>query len=425
MKIDAAGKVEWTAMYGDDDGVDSGTDVIQTEDGGYLVIGRTENYGSGGSDIILVRFNSEGEYQWKKTYGSVNDESGSRIIATDDGGYFLLGQTVPRSGIGKTIFLVKTDAEGTEQWTTTYGGESGTGGDDMIQLSDGNFAIVGFITKGDDFQVYFITIDAGGDLIREKTFGGSAYDFGSSIRQTHDGGFVICGYTSSMGAGARDGYVVRLDASGNLVWENAFGKVNSDQFGGITETPAGDFIAVGNTVTRITQSEQYTDAYMVKLDKNGNQIWSKQFGGNLSDGLGKILNTSDGGYVNLGNTHSFSKSRDIYLVKVNDDGIISSIDEKQNLQQSPENFVLYQNYPNPFNASTRIKFTIPEGKAEQRVSIRLIDILGRIHSTLLETRKNPGVYEIQFTAKNVSSGVYFYQLIAGDNVFTKKMILLD
>ncbi len=425
MKTDAAGKVEWTVMYGDDDGVDSGADVIQTEDGGYLVIGRTENYGNGGSDIILVRYNSEGEYQWKKTYGSVNDESGSRIIATDDGGYFLLGQTTPRSGVGKNIFLVKTDAEGAEQWTTTYGGESGTGGDDIIQLSDGNFAIVGFITKGDDFQVYFIKIAASGDMIWEKTYGGSAYDFGSSVRQTHDGGFVICGYTSSMGAGARDGYVVRLDASGNLVWQKAFGYANSDEFGGIAETPAGDFIAVGNTVTRITQREQYTDAYMVKLDKNGNQIWSKQFGGNLSDGLGKILNTSDGGYLNLGNTHSFGKSRDIYLVKVNDDGIISSIDEKQNSQQSPENFVLYQNYPNPFNASTRIKFKVPEGKPEQRVSIRLFDILGRIHSTLLDTRKNPGVYEIQFTAKNLSSGVYFYQLIAGDNVFTKKMILLD
>ena len=424
IKTDAAGKVTWTSVYGDEDGVDSGADVIQTEDGGYLVLGRTENYGVGGFDIILVRYNSEGEYQWKKTFGSVNDESGSRLIAADDGGYFLLGQTTPQSGIGKNIFLVKTDAEGTEQWTTTYGGETGTDGNDMIQLSDGNYAIVGFIAQGEDFQVYFIKIDDKGDLIWEKSFGGSAYDVGSSVRETRDGGFVLCGYTASMGAGARDGYVVRLDASGNLLWENAYGYDNSDQFGGIAETPAGDFIAVGNTVTRITTSEQYTDAYMVKLDKNGNHIWSKQFGGNLSDGLGKILNTNDGGYVNLGNTDSFGKSRDIYLVKVNDDGIISSIHEKHSSKTRPDNFVLYQNYPNPFNASTRIKFAVPEGEL-QHVSIKLFDILGHVRATLLDTRKTPGVYEIQFTAHNLSSGVYFYQLQAGRSVSIKKMILLE
>ncbi len=425
IKTDAAGKVEWTAIYGDDKGVDSGADVIQTEDGGYLVLGRTENFGVGGFDILLLRYNSDGEYQWKKTYGSVNEESGSRIIAADDGGYFLLGQTTPRSGIGKNMFLVKTDAEGTEQWRTTYGGENGTGGDDMIQLSDGNFAIVGFLAKDDDFQVYFIKIDDKGDLIWEKSFGGSAYDTGSSVRETRDGGFVICGYTSSMGAGGRDGYVVRLDDSGSLLWEETFGHVNNDQFEGIAETPAGNFIAVGNTVTRITTDEQYTDAFMVKLDKNGNHIWSKQFGGYLSDGWVEILKTNDGGYVNLGNTQSYSKSRDIYLSKVNNDGVISSIDKEQGSKTRPDNFVLYQNYPNPFNASTRIKFTVPQGKFEQHVSIKLIDILGHIRATLLDTRKNPGVYEIQFTANHLSSGVYFYQLKAGESVCTKKLILLD
>ena len=153
MKTDVYGKVEWTSVYGDDNGADSGSDVVQVSDGGYLVVGTTENWGEGGTDIMLVKFNSSGEFQWRKTYGSENNDGGTRIIPVQGGGFALLGQTVPSSGIGKNAFLVKVDNEGNEQWRETYGGNEGTDASDIIQISDGSFFIVGFITVGSDFQV--------------------------------------------------------------------------------------------------------------------------------------------------------------------------------------------------------------------------------------------------------------------------------
>ncbi len=88
--------------------------------------------------------------------------------------------------------------------------------------------------------------------------------------------------------------------------------------------------------------------------------------------------------------------------------------------------MLYQNYPNPFNPTTKIKYSIPfvETRYIPSVQIKVYDILGREVATLVNKEKQPGNYEVEFNASNLSSGVYFYKLTAGIFVETKKMILL-
>ncbi|HSH24522.1 MAG TPA: hypothetical protein VLA13_03175, partial [Massilibacterium sp.] len=324
LKTDVNGKVEWTSTYGNSRGIDTGSDVEQTSDG-YLVLGTTENWGEGGNDMMLVKFNSTGEFQWRKTYGGPDEDNGTAMLKTSDGGYALVGQTVPSGGVGKNIFLVKVSADGTEQWRNNYGGGNGADGSGIVQLDDGNFILAGYTTIGDDFQVYLIKVSSSGSLIWEKNYGGSDYDIGSSINKTQDGNLLVCGYTASKGAGARDGYILKIDLDGNLIWDKTYGTERSDQFGGVVETTDGNIIAVGISITRVTQDEQFNSAFIVKTNSDGTQIWSQIYGGELEDNFGEVRITNDGGAICVGTTESFSKSGDIYLVKVGSSGVVSGI----------------------------------------------------------------------------------------------------
>lgn len=421
IKTDVNGRVEWTSVYGDEDGPDTGADVEQTADGGYLVVGTTDNWGPAGTNVMLLKFNASGEYVWRKTYGSGNDDAGSAMVATQDGGYALVGQTVPTSGVGKTVFLVKVSANGTEQWQNTYGGSSGTDASDIIQLDDGSFLMTGYLTVGNDFQVYVIKTNSSGGLIWEKNYGGGDLEYGYSIYELSDGNIIVSGYTASKGAGARDGYLIKMNSNGDLIWDKAYGYNRSDEFRSVVETAEGNLIAVGNSVQRVTDDEQFTDAYMIKTDANGNENWSYLFGGDLNEGFSEIHRTNDGGYITVGGAGSYSKSSDVYVVKTSDNGTVSDVNDER--EDIVNNFELHQNYPNPFNPETKIRFSIPAGAAGKTM-LKVYDILGNEVATLINEEKGFGSYEVNFNAARLSSGVYFYQLTSGDLRVTRKMILI-
>ncbi len=87
----------------------------------------------------------------------------------------------------------------------------------------------------------------------------------------------------------------------------------------------------------------------------------------------------------------------------------------------PTIFALYQNYPNPFNPTTKIRYQLPK---ESKVVIKIYDILGAEVITLLNEKKESGVYEVELNARSLSSGTYIYRIVAGDFVETKKMVLM-
>lgn len=272
VKTDVNGKVEWTTTYGDEDGPDNAADVEQTPDGGYLVLGTTDNWGQGGTDLMLLKLKASGEVLWRKTYGSGDNDAGSAITNTSDGGYALVGQTVPSSGVGKTIFLVKISGDGSVQWEKTYGGSSGTDAADIVELDDGSLLMVGYLTVGSDFQIYVVKTNSSGDLTWEKNYGGGNQDYGFGIQQLADGNIIVCGYTASKGAGARDGYLLKINSSGDLIWDKAYGFERSDEFKSVVETDDGSLIAVGNSVQRVTDNDQFTDAI-----NRFHRRWSESF----------------------------------------------------------------------------------------------------------------------------------------------------
>jgi hypothetical protein len=299
---------------------DGGKSLIQTSDGGYAIAGVTKSFGAGDWDVYVVKLDANGNLQWTKTIGGENEDMGLSLIQTSDGGYAIAGHTESFGAGNWDVYVVKLDANGNLQWTKTIGGENEDLGFSLIQTSDGGYAIAGATKSfgaGED-DVYVVKLDAKGNLQWTKTIGGKNNEWGYSLIQTSDGGYAIAGPTSSFGAGGADVYVVKLDANGNLQWTKTIGGPKDDWGTSLIRTSDGGFAIAGTT---ISFGAGLSDAYLVKLDANGNLQWTKTIGGkDFEDGY-SLIQTSDGGYTIAGTIESFGAGEaNVYVVKLNVNG---------------------------------------------------------------------------------------------------------
>lgn len=208
-----------------------------------------------------------------------------------------------------------------QRWSGTFGGALGDQANDVCQTPDGGYIVAGatssFGAGGTD--IYLIKVNESGGLVWSKTLGGSDEDTAISIRPTSDGGYILGGMTGSYGAGAGDAYLVKVDATGNEVWKNTFGGSNHDWANSVQQTSDGGYILAGYTETFGAGG---TDVYLVKADENGDEMWSKTFGGGAYDCAYSVQQTADGGYVPGGFSRSFDPPgySDCLLIKTDEDG---------------------------------------------------------------------------------------------------------
>jgi hypothetical protein len=299
---------------------DWGSSLIQTSDGGYTITGFTFSFGAGEADVYVVKLDAHGNLQWTKTIGGPDIDVGASLIQTSDGGYAIAGSTESFGAGSGDVYVVKLDANGNLQWTKTIGGKNADGGNSLIQTSDGGYAIAGFTQSfgAGEKDVYVVKLDAHGNLQWTKTIGGKNADGGNSLIQTSDGGYAITGSTRSFGAGEADVYVVKLDANGNLQWTKTIGGPASEAGFSLIQTSDGGYAIAGKTESF---GAGETDVYVVKLDANGNLQWTKTIGGKSDDWGSSLIQSSDGGYAIAGDTKSFGAGKwDVYLVKLNANG---------------------------------------------------------------------------------------------------------
>jgi hypothetical protein len=146
IKTDANGDTMLTrALGGEYD--DWGSSVQQTQDGGYIIAGATQSYGAGDYDVWLVKTDANGDTTWTRTFGGQDWDEGMSVRATQDGGYIVAGRTWPDGGSSVAVWLIKTDAGGASTWTRTYGGSGFDCGNSVRQTQDGGYIIVGNTTS--------------------------------------------------------------------------------------------------------------------------------------------------------------------------------------------------------------------------------------------------------------------------------------
>jgi hypothetical protein len=256
----------------------------------------------------------------EQTFGGIDVDYNYAMIKASDGGYIMAGHT-SSFGAGSTdAWVVKVDQEGNHQWNCTYGGTEPDVVISIIPTSDDGYALTGITESYGSgmWDVWLIKIDNSGQIEWNQTYGGSERDWSGHLVLTPDGGYAICGYTESFGLGIRDFYLIKTDDSGNILWNKTYGGNDAERCNYMILTADGDFLLIGLTEAGSDVSQ---DMWIVKTDSDGIQLWNRTIGGSYTDWPYAGIASTDGGFIITGQTRSYGAGGlDAWLVKIDQDG---------------------------------------------------------------------------------------------------------
>lgn len=335
IKTDQSGNIQWQQTFGGD-GEDRLTVIVQNSDDSYLIGGYSASGLSGNKteiskgefDYWIIKLDVTGAVIWQKDFGGFADDVLTNIMQTEDAGYLIAGYSISeisgdRTAISNGLndyWILKLDATGNIQWQKSYGGIS----QDILQsidiTSDGGFLLSGNSSSGisgdksmpcygwDDYWV--IKTDASGNIEWQKTIGGTHQELLLASFQTNDGGYFLAGSSySNIGfdksencIGVNDYWVVKIDQLGNIIWQNTIGGYHADELKSAIQTSDFGYLIGGWTYSGISgdkseKNKGHDDYWILKLDEQGNIIWQNGIGGTHSDELFSLVQTSDEGFV--------------------------------------------------------------------------------------------------------------------------------
>jgi len=458
----------WDHYYGGSDNEEAHA-LLPTDDGGCMVAGLTESFGQGEfgrPDIWILKLDDAGSIEWSGEYGVADSlEQVYSLIETNDGGYLAAGYKCEQWGFGGgDTILLKIDADGTQQWLQQYGGSQDDGLRFIHPDPAGGYIACGWTrSSGAGFvDAWVIRFDDAGSITWAFPFGGTEYDVAKTVYPHPDGGYLVTGYTSSMGAGGNDAWVFKLDSSGNLEWEQAYGSTGMDRAYFSTPSNDGNFVLTGikemtsegdlwilkidpagNVIWEQTHDmavddeghyieatndggfavaawagyagNPWTQMWILKLDNTGEITWDTQFGGPASDMANVVRQIGTQDFLAGGGTLSGGNGRvDMWVLKLHDNEI-TAVDIPTQTCASLTCF------PNPFNPTTTIELQLPQGGTS---TLKLFDCSGREIDLLHQSYLPAGTHNFTLDASELGSGVYFAHLEINGLTQTEKIVLL-
>lgn len=303
----------WDKTHGGNKG-DRAAAIKTTSDGGFVLAGYTNFLGGLGSDLWLVKTDGTGNLVWDKTYGGNNNDEAYDVAVLPDGGFVVAGTTKSKGPGSHAAWLLRMNASGDLLWDKTYGGISWDNGRAVVPLADGGFAMAGHTWSegagGSDF--WLLRVDNSGNLLWEQIYGGADYELLYALVGLPDGGYALAGRTDSKGAGGNDFWLVRTNQNGDLLWDRTFGGPASDAAHDVQVLPDGGFVLAGH---------RSGIGWFVVTDIDGNLAWDKTYGQLGGDGFHAIELTVDGGLVLAGEAQSGGVMKDdFWLVRTDPEG---------------------------------------------------------------------------------------------------------
>jgi hypothetical protein len=257
-----------------------------------------------------------------------------------DGSLLILGGTTSTDGDfannnGDHRFLLKLDRNGNLLWTKTFGRTSYDVPFSFIKDGNGNYLVVG----ESDGQGWVFKLDGEGNIVWEKRYGGSQRERFNAISVTTEGDFILVGSAQSndgdvtgyRGGVGFDAWVMKIDNNGNKLWQKTYGGTNTDGAFGIVPTKDKGFIIEGQSSSYdgdMVGNHGETDVFVIKLDRDGNRVWNKMIGGTGKEMRSSITSSNDGAYLLALGTHS--ATGDVNTTLGVDDVWILKIDEDGN-----------------------------------------------------------------------------------------------
>lgn len=252
----------WSRYY-------EGYSLAQLGDGGFAIAGSVSNI-SVNPDYWLVRTDAQGKPLWNRTY-NLNSDTCRKVIKCQDGGFALFGEgNFPYGWPYDQYWLVKTYADGPPQWNVTYGYGGNDYAGDVLEVPGGGFALFGTVHNETtaDFDYWLVRTNDQGKEMWNQSYGGASRDFASTILTTDDGGFLLVGSTQSFGAGYHDdGYVVKTDSMGQMMWNRTYGGNDTDVLYSAINTSDGGYALVG--FSRSPPSQGINEAWLLIISSNG------------------------------------------------------------------------------------------------------------------------------------------------------------
>lgn len=417
--------------------------VRQTNDGGYICIGSTENYGATDYDIYILKTDLIGDSIWaKRITDTLNyNDMGYSIEQTNDGGYIFGGsldgkayvQKIDDAGnvvwgkfydegfmahsvqhtfdngyvfAGKSkdykVYLVKTYPDGDTMWTRKYGYATMAYGYCVQQTIDSGYIVIGSILGYDGIHhdAYLIRVNSIGDTLWTRKYDGpsNVTDYGNYVIVENNGDYIVsCSFDWAVNSShAR---IMRINDNGNILWESSIGNSSYTNAYTIQKTLDNAYVFTGATIDTTNND---LDVILVKLNALGDTLWIRTFGGLSSDHAYGVDVCDDGGYIVAGYTESFGAgSEDMYLIKTDNNGILTPIHELDNSQ------LCLNVFPNPFTGDISIELNIGDKKIDVYNNIgQLVFSQDIIVKREGETRKinlklkEPGFYIVKVTNKN-------------------------
>jgi hypothetical protein len=303
--------VDMTNLYG--------TVVHQTTDGGYIVIGSV-----GGMwlwDAIVIKTDANGDLVWQKSFGKSDElDHGYDILQTSDGGYIVLASTNSYGNGVSDLWLIKLAADGSEQWNKTIGGDSFDEPKSFTRAIDGGYVIVGE-TDALDYMgdVWVVKTDETGEEIWQKTFGDFEFrEYGVCVKTVSNGYIVLGGHQDQDENCTECLWLLHLDAQGTLIWDQQISEDVTVAGTSITPTTDGGYFITGYIMT--DWERVIPDAYLLKLDYQCAKQWVKIL--DISNGFNDEANCGiqarDGGYIAVGSTGDFynNATADTFILKI-------------------------------------------------------------------------------------------------------------
>jgi len=435
VKIDASGNIMWQNTIGGS-GDDFLISIKQTSDGGYIVGAssdsnisgdKTEN-SRGGLDYWILKLDSSGNIVWQKTYGGAQPEFETYVVETTDGGYFVGGysdsdvsgdKTDPTNG-QRDYWALKLNSTGAIVWQNSIGGSLVDRPQMAFQAADGGYVMGGYSfsgISGDKTQAnqgvtdnWIVKLDSNGNVLWDKSYGGSDSDVLRNLIQTADGGYLAGGYSKSNISGDKtensrgdyDYWILKLDGSGNLVWQKTIGGSGTDYLRDLKQLADGSYIVVGYSTSNISGDKTQNsnggyDYWLVKLDTSGNIISQNSIGGSADESAPYILQMTDGNFA------MFCSSLSNISGDKSENG--RGGDDYWVFKTTPEILGVSKNtfgpslsaYPNPTNG----RFTINLGESFSESSVIITNMLGQL--VFSSTYKNTQILDVEI---NGAAGVY-------------------